>query len=280
MEVFGSYVLTANRRSSLFVSGRYELGPQLGLHFETLYTDRNSEHRAAPQFSGLGPNAATGGIADSITIPASQPFNPFGIDLVSGDNLRFIGRRVAEGGIRRFEQQVDTVDVSTGLDGRFTLAGRNLARDLNLMASRNRADQDFTGGYNIQHIVQALGTSESCAAIAGCLPLNIFGGQGAGTAAAPLPQRCWTAFHSRSTVTCGTVAVAVATYNYSKNSLQIGFCKILALEQQRQTARLGERVAEYVPKIQAGCVTAALAIGDECGVRRIGFCLFGCHDLE
>ena len=46
------------------------------------------------------------------------------------------------------------------------------------MRSESRAEQVNTGSYNIRRINEALGDPDACAAIAGCTPLNLFGGPG------------------------------------------------------------------------------------------------------
>ena len=50
--------------------------------------------------------------------------------------------------------------------------------DVNLMRSESKADQTNYGSYNIRRINEALGDPAACAAIAGCVPLNVFGGPG------------------------------------------------------------------------------------------------------
>src|SRR6185437_7278449 len=66
-----------------------------------------------------------------------------------------------------------------GFKGHFGGAG-NAAYlcDLNFIDSRNKADQVFTGGYNIGNIGIALGDPAVCAQVPTCVPLDLFGGQG------------------------------------------------------------------------------------------------------
>ena len=67
----------------------------------------------------MGPAAGTGGLADTISISALNPFNPFGIDLDAASNFGFVTRRPIEVGPRLFEQDVDTWYINMG-------AGRDL----------------------------------------------------------------------------------------------------------------------------------------------------------
>jgi iron complex outermembrane recepter protein len=172
-------LLTPNERSSIFVAGRYQLTDSVRAHFKGLYNRRESVNQAAPEPIFIGSGAGTGGIADTIFIPATQQFNPFGQDLDPADNFVLIGRRPLEGGPRIFKQKVDTTYLSGGLSGDLDLLDRLFSWDVNLVTSKNEADQDFANGYNVRRMQQALDTPENCAAVPGCVPLNIFGGQGA-----------------------------------------------------------------------------------------------------
>ncbi|SON94369.1 TonB-dependent receptor (fragment) [Xanthomonas citri pv. fuscans] len=125
------------------------------------------------------PDAGTGNpLGDNIVISALNPFNPFGFELNSATNLIQIGRRPLEGGPRRYEQQVDTQYFGTGLVGTFEGAGRTWFWDVNGMYSKNKADQTNYGSYNLYNINLALGDPSGCAAVAGCVPLDIFSGAG------------------------------------------------------------------------------------------------------
>lgn len=171
-------LLTPNERGSIFLSHNMELTDDVRLYAKALYNHRESLNRAAPEPIFVGPDAGTGGIADTVIVPANQPFNPFGQDLDSG-NLSLIARRPLEGGPRLFMQEVDTYYVATGLQGLLDVADRAYSWDANFAYSDNQAEQSFQNGYNTQRIKNALGDPAACAAIPGCVPLNIFGGQGA-----------------------------------------------------------------------------------------------------
>ena len=93
-------------------------------------------------------------------------------------NLFLLGRRPVEGGPRRYEQDVKTWYAAGGLDGIFEVNQRSWNWDINVMSSESKATQTNTGSYNVKHINQALGDPAACAAIAGCVPLDIFGGPG------------------------------------------------------------------------------------------------------
>jgi iron complex outermembrane receptor protein len=171
-------VLTPSKRTGVFGSFRFDLSDNVQWYVKALANRRESTNQAAPEPLFFGPAAGTGNpLADNIFISGANPYNPFGFDLDSSSNLVLIGRRPVEGGARVFEQTVDTDYVATGFNGLFG-GDRTYSWDVNLAYSRNHADQDNYGSYNIRNIALALGTPAGCAAVAGCVPLNIFGGPG------------------------------------------------------------------------------------------------------
>lgn len=170
-------LLTPNERKNIFAKFDYELSSSVRWYSRFSYTERESTNQAAPEPIFLGSGAGTGNpLADDITISASNPFNPFGIDLVSADNLILLGRRPIEGGPRIFEQDVDTTYFATGLEGDFEFAGRPFFWDVNYVRGENEAKQVTFGSYNLARINRGLGPIENCTAP--CVPLNLFGGPG------------------------------------------------------------------------------------------------------
>lgn len=176
-------LLTPSERKSVFTSVDYDISERVRWKTKFLYNNRQSTNQAAPEPIFLGSDAGTGNpLADNIVISASNPFNPFGIDLDSNNgpndpgHLTLLGRRPLEGGPRIFKQDVDTWYFSTGLEGDFDFADRVLYWDVNAVRSENKADQTTFGSYNLAHINQALGPIANCTG--SCVPLNLFGGPG------------------------------------------------------------------------------------------------------
>jgi iron complex outermembrane receptor protein len=170
-------LLTPSKRKSMFARVSFDLNDSVKLFVKGLYNNRTSENQAAPEPIFVGPAAGTGGLADTISISALNPFNPFGIDLDASSNLGFVTRRPIEVGPRRFFQDVDTWYLNGGLEGSFG-SDRIYRWDVNFITSENSASQVFTNGYNIAKIGLALGDPAVCAAVPGCTPLDLFGGQG------------------------------------------------------------------------------------------------------
>lgn len=176
-------VLTPSERSGVFGQFRFNFSDNVSAYAKALFNRRESTNQAAPEPIFLGPGGATGNpYADNITIPASQPYNPFGVDLVSGVNLQLATRRPVEGGPRVFEQEVDTWYFGAGLEGSFDVSDSSWFWDVNVAMSENKADQTNYGSYNIRNIALALGDTDTsgatCATTPGCVPLNIWGGPG------------------------------------------------------------------------------------------------------
>ena len=171
---------TPNERTSVYTQLNYQVADNVKLYFRGMFNERTSTNQAAPEPIFLGPSAATGNpFADNITISASNPFNPFGFDLVSGENLDLIGRRPVEAGPRIFKQDVDTRYLATGATGNFTVGDRAFFWDINLVDAESEAVQTTQGSFNIRRIADALGPVDRCLNdIPGCVPLDLFSGPG------------------------------------------------------------------------------------------------------
>jgi len=172
-----NYLLTPQQRKSMFTNLSYDINDNVELHFKGLFNNRTSANQAAPEPIFVGPYAGTGGIADTITIAANNPYNPFGITLDPASNFGWVTRRPIEVGPRLFTQDVNTYYFNVGLSGTLHV-GNGLHWDLNYVNGDNKASQTFTNGYNIAKIKLALGDVNVCLAVPGCVPLDLFGGQG------------------------------------------------------------------------------------------------------
>ena len=182
-----NFIQTPVERYGVFATLSQELGASTKLTVKGIYNRRNSKNQAAPLPLFVGPDAGNGNLLDRISIDATNPFNPFGVTLQSGRNLdgssngmatnyAFIGRRVVEGGPRRYNQKVDTYYLTATLDGDFELGGNTFYWDLNGVWGRNKAKQAVLGNINALNLAQALGPVAACTGA--CVPFNIFGGSG------------------------------------------------------------------------------------------------------
>jgi iron complex outermembrane receptor protein len=180
-----NFIDTPLKRFGVFGELKQEITPAINFNAKLLWNRRDSKNQAAPLPLFLGPDAGNGNLLDRVSIDASNPYNPFG-DLNSGLNLdgtpdgpatySFIGRRVVEGGPRRYDQRVDTTYGTATFDGRFGLFAHDWYWDVNGIWGKNKADQVMHGNFNAAHVAQALGPIADCTAP--CVPLNVFGGAG------------------------------------------------------------------------------------------------------
>ncbi|MDT8321782.1 MAG: TonB-dependent receptor [Xanthomonadales bacterium] len=92
-------------------------------------------------------------------------------------NFNFYGRRPLESGPRIFDQDVDTYQFTLGLEGEFG-ADRTYYWDLYATYAENRGFQQKQGAHDGAKLQIALQDPEICAAVPGCVPFNLFGGQG------------------------------------------------------------------------------------------------------
>lgn len=169
-----NFIQTPLERYGAFFNVRQEAG-DIAFSVKGVWNRRNSKNQAAPLPLFVGPDAGNGNLLDTITIHQSNPFNPFGVTLDSS-NLAFIGRRVVEGGPRRYNQQVDTWYLSGTIDGHFQVGARDWYWDVNAVLGRNKAEQAVFGNINAANLARALGPVANCTAP--CVPFNIFGGAG------------------------------------------------------------------------------------------------------
>lgn len=171
-------VMAPVKRWGLFTKINHSLTDSISLNLKALYNNRESRNQAAPEPLFIGPEGGSGNLMDTISVDVTNPYNPLGFTLDANTNPYFIGRRPLEGGPRIFRQDVDTFYVSAGLEGSFEFSERTYFWDATIAKSKNSATQIKTGGYNSANIKLALGPLSACQAVPGCVPLNIFGGQG------------------------------------------------------------------------------------------------------
>ena len=176
-----NYLEIPLKRYGAFANVTQEIGAETHLRVKAVWNRRDSVNQAAPIPLGVGPDVGNGNLLDNVTISASNPFNPFGIDLVPGQNYLQIKRRVIELGPRHFAQRVNTYYGTATLDGHF---GGEWYWDVNGIWGRNKAKQTMTGNINAKNVEQALGPANLCTGhtnyngTQNCVPLNMFGTPG------------------------------------------------------------------------------------------------------
>ena len=164
-------------RMGVFGNLRLELAEDVNLSVRTVYNRRESKNQAAPLPFGFGPTSGLTPVLSNIVVSATNPFNPFGVDLGgANNNVNAVFRRFLEGGPRRFSQKVDTYYAVATLDGEFGIGDGRWFYDLNASYGRNKAEQVMFGNINSGLLRQALGPITGCTSP--CVPFNLFGGFG------------------------------------------------------------------------------------------------------
>ena len=188
-----NYILTPNKRYGGFVSAKADLGSDINLRVRGSWNRRKSQNQAAFEPLFIGPDAGNGAgsLFDTLSIDATNPFNPFGVTLESCrnpdgspkgggcvQNYSFVARRLVEAGQRTFDQEVNTYSLTTTVDGKLNLFDHDWYWDVNGLVGVNKAKQSFTGNVRADRVAVALGPLATCQATPGCVPLNLFGGAG------------------------------------------------------------------------------------------------------
>ena len=169
-------------RLGVFANVRYELADNINFSAKGVWNRRKSKNQAAPLPFGFGPTSGLTPVLSNIVVSATNPFNPFGVDLGgSNGNVGAVFRRFLEGGPRRFSQTVDTYYGVATLDGQFDLGDREWFWDVNASYGRNKAKQTMLGNIDSSKLRQALGPIAGCTG--SCVPFNLFGGFGSITPA-------------------------------------------------------------------------------------------------
>jgi outer membrane receptor protein involved in Fe transport len=171
-----NYVLTPEERYSGYLQGYNDLADNITFKYDMMYSHRNSQQQAAPEPLFFSSSSI------ALNIPASQAYNPFGFALNAGSlgpNLFLLGRRMVENGNRVYNENEDTYRLNGGFSGYFNAMGGEWDWDAGYAFSKDTEIDTNDGHFDVSKIRLALSDPATCAAVQGCVPLNIFGGDGA-----------------------------------------------------------------------------------------------------
>ena len=178
-----NYLQTPSERTNVFAQGQYELADWVEFRTEVFYGNRKSSQLLAPTPLFIGYYGS--GLGTSTVIAADNPYNPLGYALDSTCSSATAGcfllggRRMVEAGPRIFSQDVDQYQWNAGFQGSFEIGNQIFDWDVSNLYAYIQENVMTTGLLNMQRVNQALlGPSTGCSTAAGCVPLNLFGGQG------------------------------------------------------------------------------------------------------
>lgn len=177
----GIYSAGPSQRYGFYGRFDYELASNINFRFEGLYNERKSDQQFSPVLLDIG---GTAGTVRGFSIPNNQFFNPFGsangvptanaLGFAANSGFR-IRKVMSEVGNRDNIQDVQTWRVAAGLDGAFKLFGNAWQWDAFGSYSKNFISSTALNGINYDNLYLALGNPATCAATAGCVPVNLFG---------------------------------------------------------------------------------------------------------
>ena len=156
-----------------------DLTSNITLTVDALYNRRISSQLLSPTDVSFG---GTSGTEKGFSIAANQMYNPFGVAFAPNQAWS-ISIFTPQIGDRGQIEDVSNERVSIGLKGSLGLLGREFV--WNLFGSYARDDMKFqqTNNVDLEKLDLALGSPASCAAVPGCIPVNIFGQMTAAQAA-------------------------------------------------------------------------------------------------
>lgn len=171
----GIYAVGSSERLGAFGRISYDFTPTFRGTFEALYSSRTSSQLFSPVLLDV---RGTNGFG----ISADQAFNPFGTanGVPIGNALAFTStafraqRVMDEVGNRNNAQEIETTRVLAAFDGSLSLMGE-WDWNTHISYSRNEAVFNAFNQINMDNVYSALRSPATCAAVAGCTPLDIFG---------------------------------------------------------------------------------------------------------
>ena len=208
-------LIAPNTNATGYVQGHYALSNNINFHTTFMY-DR---HRSIQSYSPIPLDITAGGL--DFVISKNNPYNPFGFDLnpnISSPQsgvaqLIFLGRRPIEAGYRNFEENTGTLYYNGGLNGQWNYGERFFSWNADYTYGHvQESDLTPTGEFNTGRMQLALGPASACDQTAGCVPLNLFGGQYQGGTITPqMLKYIQTSEQSQTTETLKDFEVNIAS---------------------------------------------------------------------
>ena len=179
-------LIQPNERWQFSAIGKVELSDSIEGYVESIYTRRTSQQRLAPDASFAVTSSfetPNNGLQWNDWVPASNPYNPFGVNadnpLGISDTAVRVNRRFVESGGRLFRQSADTYRMLAGLRGEL---GSSMFWDVSYSYSEAETIDETLNYGRFDRWATAV-DPDACAADAACPGvLNPFGPYGSITA--------------------------------------------------------------------------------------------------
>lgn len=176
----GIYSAGPSERYGIYGRFDYELSDNVSIKLEGVYNRRKSNQLFSPVLLDIGGSSGT---VRGFSIPNNQAFNPFGtangvptanaIGFAANSAWR-IRKVMTDVGNRNNLQDVETIRVAAGLDGSFMIGDGEWRWDVFGSYSKNAIHTTAENGINYDNLFLGLGSPATCAANAGCVPINLF----------------------------------------------------------------------------------------------------------
>jgi outer membrane receptor protein involved in Fe transport len=151
----------AIKQLNLYFAGDYDVAPGVNAFVEATYSNRKSLGFLAPDYFGDG----------QVTVSKDNMYNPFGVDLV-------VQRTILEqphDEVRENSVNSNTYRVVMGLKGDFSSTWKwDVSANFQHLGQYTYAGR----GLVLNRLLRAAGPTDACLAVAGCVPINLFGGVG------------------------------------------------------------------------------------------------------
>jgi iron complex outermembrane recepter protein len=195
-----NWLLAPSENTNLYVQGHFDLADNLTFTSEGLFSQRQSNVQLAQPIMDVG--VATNPPAP-FNIDKTNPYNPFGVTLAGNSNdpciaagtcdvLLDLGRRYVEAGPRIIDTTQDTFHFAGGFKGYFNMMGGEWDWDAGYEYNFQSARNSETNVVDLLNLQKALGPAFNAGTaanpqyecgtaanpIAGCVPLDLFGGAG------------------------------------------------------------------------------------------------------
>jgi outer membrane receptor protein involved in Fe transport len=167
----GMYDVGPSKRYGLYGRITDDLTSNITFTVDALYNRRISNQLFSPTSLSIG---GTGGTDKGFAIAANQAYNPFGVGFAANQawNIQIFTNQVGD---RNNVEDDTNYRFSAGLQGSLGVWGRDLAWSLFGSYSENDAKITEDGNIDLEHLQLGLESPAACAAVAGCVPINIFG---------------------------------------------------------------------------------------------------------
>jgi len=176
----GIYSTGPSKRYGFYARADQEIVPGIKLKLEGLYNRRKSVQLFSPNLLDIG---GTTGSVQGFAIAVNQAYNPFGTanGVPAANALAFpatsawrIREVLGAVGNRTSTQDVTTWRIDAGLDGSFRLLNEDWKWSAYGAYSKDKIRSGSLNFLDYDHLYLALGNPATCAATAGCTPINLF----------------------------------------------------------------------------------------------------------